>query len=231
MTNQMHAARQQPPWEAMPRPSTVEDVPIAVDPVATLSRHKRGERIRMRPAAGESSGRIIRGAARLCIAPSLGERRIIDFVLPGDFFELATYGQAFALEAACDDTVMAHYRSRSRERLAEADHRMAEEFRELSMATASRFRRQILILGRVGAIAKLGAFLLDMETRLAQHGADRVVLPMSRYDIADYLAMSVETVSRCITALRGRKMITLIGRREFRVVDRAALEAAVSCLN
>jgi CRP-like cAMP-binding protein len=47
---------------------------------------------------------------------------------------------------------------------------------------------------------------------------------MSRYDIADYLGLSVETVSRCLTSLRSRKVITLLKTRELRILDRNAME-------
>jgi CRP-like cAMP-binding protein len=50
------------------------------------------------------------------------------------------------------------------------------------------------------------------------------VLPMSRYDIADYLAISVETVSRALTELKRRGMIRYVGTRRIRLVDREPLE-------
>ena len=51
-----------------------------------------------------------------------------------------------------------------------------------------------------------------------------MALPMSRYDIADYLAVSVETVSRALTDLKQRGVIKLSGTRIVRIVDRSALE-------
>ena len=48
---------------------------------------------------------------------------------------------------------------------------------------------------------------------------------MYRYDIADYLALAVETVSRSLTTLRAAQVITLLGTRQLRIVNRRALEA------
>jgi CRP/FNR family nitrogen fixation transcriptional regulator len=57
------------------------------------------------------------------------------------------------------------------------------------------------------------------------HGReDGVALPVSRYDIADYLAVSVETVSRALTDLKHRGVIKLSGTRTVRIVDRDVLE-------
>lgn len=58
------------------------------------------------------------------------------------------------------------------------------------------------MLGQTSALEKVSAFLLEMSDR-GQHCAGSAVFPpMSRYDIADYLAMAVETVSRTLTELR-----------------------------
>jgi hypothetical protein len=62
-----------------------------------------------------------------------------------------------------------------------------------------------------------------MQERVGSGVADRLALPVSRYDIADYLALSVETVSRSLTGLKDRGVIALHGPREIRIVDRDAL--------
>jgi CRP/FNR family nitrogen fixation transcriptional regulator len=80
-----------------------------------------------------------------------------------------------------------------------------------------------LIIGRVTALEKVGAFLLLLDGR----GSDRrgqVELPISRYDIADYLAVSVETVCRSITDLQQRGVIALAGKRTVKILNRGALE-------
>jgi CRP/FNR family nitrogen fixation transcriptional regulator len=63
-----------------------------------------------------------------------------------------------------------------------------------------------------------------MARRSSDAPSEPVVLPMSRYDIADYLALAVETVSRVLTDLKGRGAITLRGARQVWIVDRTALE-------
>jgi CRP/FNR family nitrogen fixation transcriptional regulator len=87
----------------------------------------------------------------------------------------------------------------------------------------SRLQAQLLILGRITALEKVGSFILEMETRLFQ-GEDSIALPVSRYDIADYLAISVETVSRSLTDLKHRGVIKLSGTRTVKIVDRDVLE-------
>lgn len=191
---------------------------------AAMTSYRRGEPIRMRTGPGECWGRIVHGAARLCVPQNAGHRRIIDFLLPGDMTEPAACGVGSDLEALCDGTVVVVYRNRGGERTASDDPYVPREMRELSLAMASRFRRQILILGHNTAMGKLCAFLLEMQKRSADNQPDTIVLAMSRYDIADYLAISPETVSRSLTVLQARKAIKQIHKRHIKILDRDALE-------
>ncbi|WP_083519312.1 helix-turn-helix domain-containing protein [Bradyrhizobium jicamae] len=69
-------------------------------------------------------------------------------------------------------------------------------------------------------------FLLSLDGRSS--GEDgQVVLPVSRYDIADYLVVSVETVCRSFTKLEKRGAITPAGKRTVKILNRAALEEHV----
>ena len=194
--------------------------------VATFARRERDQPIAKSGSGEECWHQIVRGAARQCASRVDGHRQIIDFVLPGDVFVPSGGSEGFSFEAITDHTVVASFPRRAIEQLAGTAACLGSEFRDLTVAGAHRLQRQILILGRASAMGKVSAFLLDMADRLSVDDCCRVDLPMSRYDIADYLIMSVETVSRSLTELRCRGAIAFLGRREIRIVDRAALEDA-----
>lgn len=78
------------------------------------------------------------------------------------------------------------------ELVAERDPGFARELREVAFQSLTRSQAQRLILGRFTALEKVGSFLLSLDGR-ASDASGQVVLPVSRYDIADYLAVSVET--------------------------------------
>jgi CRP/FNR family transcriptional regulator, nitrogen fixation regulation protein len=63
-----------------------------------------------------------------------------------------------------------------------------------------------------------------MAARLSNGESERVALPVSRYDIADYLGVSVETVSRALSDLKQRGVIKLLGTRTVSIVHRDVLE-------
>jgi CRP/FNR family transcriptional regulator, nitrogen fixation regulation protein len=82
----------------------------------------------------------------------------------------------------------------------------------------------MLLLGRKDSLEKVATFLLEMDKRLA----DAMTLPMSRRDIADYLGLTLETVSRALSRLRRAGAISLAGDtlREITILDRKLLLAA-----
>ena len=83
---------------------------------------------------------------------------------------------------------------------------------------------RVVVLGRPTTLKKVCAFLLEMADRSCNRTSGDIVLPMSRYDIADYLGISVETVSRTLTILKCHGVIALSKRRTVKIIDRAALE-------
>ena len=91
----------------------------------------------------------------------------------------------------------------------------------MAFESISRSQARLLILGRVTAREKVHAFLDEMAHRSFDGRTNAVVLPMSRYDIADYLAISVETVSRALTELKRRGTIRTAGTRRIQMLDRA----------
>lgn len=153
-----------------------------------------------------------------------GRRRIVDFIMPGDYFGLtAAARHAFSIEAVVPDTLVASHAMRHLERIASYDLEINAIIREAAFATISRLQGRILILGQMTAKEKVGSFLLAMTTRLTERTADIIILPMSRYDVADYLAISVETVSRALTRFKQNGTIRIAGARQIEIVDRVGL--------
>jgi CRP/FNR family transcriptional regulator, nitrogen fixation regulation protein len=169
--------------------------------------------------------RIVAGAARKSALSGDGRRHIVDFLLPGDFFGFcATSGHHFCVEATVAGSLVARYPRRSAERLADSDPQVAQHIRQATFESIARLQRLMFILAGSSALEKVGAFLLDMANRTGVEDTRSVCLPMSRSDIADYLAMAVETVSRTLTTLRARRAIAYRDARRVQICDRGVLE-------
>jgi CRP-like cAMP-binding protein len=196
----------------------------ALDDLAVRAPYGRGQEIYAPEDPADHWYRLVSGMSRKCAVMADGRRQIIDFLLPGEFFGLITrHEHRFAVEAVVEGTVVARFPRRRVEVLADSDPRIGRSIREAAFEAISRSQARMIILGRMSAQGKVGAFLLEMAGR-SDAGPDRVFLPMSRYDIGDYLALAAETVSRTLSELRQSGAIRLEGTHKVRIMDRAALE-------
>ncbi|SDR63486.1 transcriptional regulator, Crp/Fnr family [Rhizobiales bacterium GAS113] len=199
-----------------------------LDSFAARMRYHRGQEICRPGHRVDSWYRVTAGAAGKCILQADGRRRIVDLLLPGDFFGFGTEMEhRHLVEAVVENTVIASYPRRRAEMLADTNSEVARAIREMAFAAIARAESQILILGQMSALEKVGTFLLTMVERLSSRARDEVTLPVSRCEMADYLAISAETVSRSLTGLKHRGAIALGGVRKVKILDRETFEDAV----
>jgi CRP-like cAMP-binding protein len=196
-----------------------------VDSLASIKRYGRDQEICGEACPAVYWFRVISGGARQCVTRADGRCQIVELLIPGDFFGFCPRNEYdFSVEAVAEGTRVACYPRQRIEAMAERDPALAREIRMLAFEAISRSQAQLLLIGRLTATEKVGSFLLAMSDRLSVGAADAVALPISRYDIADYLAVSVETVSRSLTELRRRGLIAFTSTRRVRIIDRNSLE-------
>ena len=194
-----------------------------LDDLAVVTRYRAGEVIYHQNEIADHWYKVLSGAARKTTLMMDGRRHIVMFLLPGDLFGFGENDQhRYSVEAISEGTLIAKYPRRRVEALADADVAVGRTLREAAFTMIAGLQHRMVLLGRNSALERVGAFLLETAERLA--GAERaVLLPMSRYDIADYLALSVETVSRAVTLLRARGLIALNGSRHIEILNRSEL--------
>jgi CRP/FNR family nitrogen fixation transcriptional regulator len=166
---------------------------------------------------------VIAGAVRRSTIRTDGRRQILDLMLVQDFFFVGSSQREETIEAVTEETVLAGYSGVRLENLGERDRQVARELREITFQSLERTRQQLVVLGGVTTADKVSAFLLLLEKRYGDQRGD-IRLPITRYDLAEYLAVSVETVCRAFSDLQQRRIIALTGIRTVRIVDRDALE-------
>ncbi len=195
------------------------------DSLAVPMTCRRGQEICGESRPAEHWYCVISGAARRHVLRADGRRQIVGLLLPSDFFGFTAGDEYdYTVEAVVEGTVVASYPRRRAETLADSEPQIARELRQVTFEALARLQTQLLTLGRITAIEKVSSFILEMARRSANGSGDSVALPISRYDIADYLAVSVETVSRSLTDLKQRGIIKFCGTRMVKIVDRDALE-------
>jgi CRP/FNR family nitrogen fixation transcriptional regulator len=163
---------------------------------------------------------VISGAVRTYRMLDDGRRQIGAFYLPGDVFGVeAGDAHLSSAEAICDAQVLVIKRSAVMAR-AEHEKDLAKQLWTLTVRELQRVQEHSLVLIK-SAEERVAGFLLEMAGRKFSAGA--IELPMSRQDIADYLGLTIETVSRTFTQLAQSGTIVLESSRRVVFRNRAAL--------
>jgi CRP/FNR family nitrogen fixation transcriptional regulator len=165
--------------------------------------------------------KVISGAVRTYRVLIDGRRQIGAFYLPGDTFGVETGGEhAFSAEAVIDAKVLVIKRS-AVVSLAAWDNAIAGELLALMGRELERAQNHVLLLIKT-APERMASFLLEMAARIPS--GDKMELPMPRQDIADYLGLTIETVSRMLTHLENVSAIALPTPRRIVLRNQAVLK-------
>jgi CRP/FNR family transcriptional regulator, nitrogen fixation regulation protein len=190
----------------MPRPAPVTGSFGAMELMGSQMRFGPNEEIFGEGELAEYVYLVTKGAVRTYKILCDGRRQIGGFYLPGDIFGLQIGKEhQFSAEAINDATVLVVRRSAVIS-LAERDCDAARELWSLTGRELNRVQEHLLLLVK-NAQQRVACFLLEMSARLA--ATDAIELPMSRQDIADYLGLTIETVSRTLTQLVSDQAIRL----------------------
>jgi len=171
----------------------------------------RNEEIYGESEAADYLYKIVSGTVRTYKVLSDGRRQIGAFYMVGDMFGLESGAEhAFSAEAITNAKVLVIKRS-AVTALAARDPSAAQQLFLMMAGELARVQDHITLLIKT-AQERVASFLLEMTDRAQVR--DEVELPMSRQDIADYLGLTIETVSRTLTQLENSAAIALpISRR------------------
>ncbi|RMD49497.1 MAG: transcriptional regulator [Alphaproteobacteria bacterium] len=177
-------------------------------------------------------GSVVTGVATISHTLEDGRRQMVGLLLPGDFVGRPGRERAQFDVTAATDLVLCRFRRRPFEQLLERTPHLSERLLEMTLDELDSAREWMLVLGRKSAREKIASLLAVLARRYAllhrqnlEGGAVEFELPLTREAIADYLGLTLETVSRQISALKREGVIELPGTRRVRVPDYARLLA------
>src|SRR6516162_462338 len=167
--------------------------------------------------------KVLSGTVRTYKILSDGRRQVGGFYLPGDIFGLEFADEhTLSAEAVSDTKVLVVKRS-ALSALAGRDPSVAQQLFALTGRELHRVQDRTLLLIK-NARERVASFLLEMADRASENNT--IELPMSRQDIADYLGLTIETVSRTLTSLETASAIEVsASSRRIVLRNRAALAA------
>ncbi len=168
----------------------------------------------------------------VCLYKTLsdGRRQIVDFAYPGDLIGLGVPGDHVFSAQAIGLTRLRSLPAGLLHDLAKHDPQVGMQLYRALADQLLAARDLLLTVGQRNATERLAALLLALSRRNERNGVDpaRIALPMTRADIADFLSLTIETVSRTFTKLRMCGMIDLVQSSLVVICDPAALERLAS---
>jgi CRP-like cAMP-binding protein len=193
----------------------------AFEQVGRLVRFERNAEIQAEGDPAYSFYQVVSGAVRTYKLLEDGRRQISAFHLPGDVIELEVgCVHRFSAEATATSVIRVAKRS-AIVAMAERNPKLATEIWRRTADDLQCAQEHMLLLGRKDAGERVASFLLEMADRSSSEST--VDLPMSRQDIADYLGITIETVSRSLTHLETVSAINRSSKRQIRLCNRSAL--------
>lgn len=165
------------------------------------------------------------GMLRLSSALPDGRRQITGFLLPGDYFGLADDEIHNQTAEAVTSSSLCSFSVSEMEALTQRFPKLKDRLYQMARTALRQAQDNQLVLGRLTPLEKLAFFLIALSQRVAAHrqSATPLRLPMPRTDIADYLGLTVETVSRSFSELKKRGLIRLESPHIAHIVRREAL--------
>jgi CRP/FNR family transcriptional regulator, nitrogen fixation regulation protein len=192
----------------------------AIELMGALMPFARNSEIYGEKEPAEYLYKVVSGTVRTYKVLVDGRRQIGAFYLPGDIFGLETGDEySFSAEAITDCKIIVIKRSAVMA-LAARDSDIARQMWALTARELHRMQNHIMVLVK-SAQERVAGFLLEMSDRASGGGA--IELPMSRQDIADYLGLTIETVSRTLTQLEKSATIEVPTSRRIVLRNRSAL--------
>jgi CRP/FNR family transcriptional regulator, nitrogen fixation regulation protein len=202
-------------------PVASRTLPNSIERLGTPTSFARNAEIYRENAPADRLYKVVSGTVRTCRLLVDGRRQIGAFYLPGETFGLESGSEhAFSAEAVIETAILIINRNVAVSR-AGWDSEVACELWDIMAGELARAQRHVSLLVQT-AQERMAGFLLEMAERIQTN--DEVELPMSRQDIADYLGVTIETVSRTLTQLANASAIALPTSKRVVLRKRTVLE-------
>ncbi|MCY4335442.1 MAG: Crp/Fnr family transcriptional regulator [Litoreibacter sp.] len=171
---------------------------------------------------------VVAGIASLSRTLEDGRIQMVGLLLPSDFIGRPGRETVEFDVTAVSDVTLCRFERKPFENLVEDVPHISQRVMEMALDELNAAREWMVLLGRKTAREKIATFL-DMVIRrdtTPLHGAGSHSLPLTREEIANFLGLTLETVSRQLSAMKKEKILTFSDRRNFTILDLDALQEA-----
>src|SRR5579863_3697392 len=199
-----------------------QDVKEPLQAAGTILHIDEGREIFAEGGNTDTFYKVVSGVVRVCKFLSDGRRQIEAFHVAGEIFGFELGEERLLSAEAVSDCALVSFRRHNVEQIAQRNETVSHQLLQLAMRSLAQAQDHSLLLGRRGAAEKVAGFILGWAKRCQ---AEKLVhLAMSRQDMADYLGLTIETVSRSLSQFERDRVIALPSTRQLKVLNADALE-------
>ena len=205
---------------------------VALNNLSQRRRVSAGETVMWAGDENLHCANIVSGVLKMVASTADGREQIVGLLQAADFVGEPYAEQIDFTTTALTDAVLCVFPRRSFERLLEDHARLEHLLLQRTLKALNDARNRMLTLARRSAGEKVAGLLLDMADRAGSGGCRAgpmapltFDLPLTRGQMADVLGLTIETVSRQLTKLKGAGVIAVPGGRAIIIANRDALEA------
>lgn len=205
-----------------------DDEIAELEKIKSYRSFKAGEPILWRGDDLTSVSSVVAGVATLTKSMEDGRTQVVGLLLPSDFIgRPGREAIEFDVTAVTDVTLCSFERGPFEKLLFEVPH-ISQRLMEMALDELDAARDWMLLLGRKTAREKIASFLQMLVRRSKVGGTDipQITLPLTRDEMANFLGLTLETVSRQLSSLKKDGIIQFVDRRNFEVLDAMALQDA-----
>ena len=168
---------------------------------------------------------ITKGNIKIYKLLSDGRIQIIGFLYPGDFFGSYKKGKYNYSSEAIGNVRLCVFRQEVLDEYLEKNMNLSKELLHITSHELTLAQDRMGVLGKMNANERVAKFILNISDQRARIGwqDNPISLPMTRQDIADYLGLTLETVSREITRFKTSNLIKAMTSKQIFISDREKL--------
>ena len=187
--------------------------------------YKNKENIFLQQETSTNLYNITQGNVKIYHLLSDGRIQIIGFLYPGDFFGSYRLGKYNYSAEAIGDIKLCVFKQEILDKYLEKNTNIVKELLHMISYELTLAQDRIGVLGKMNANERMAKFILNISNQRARIGwqDNPISLPMTRQDIADYLGLTLETVSREITKLKTSNIIKVISSKQLFINNKNGL--------
>ncbi len=203
-----------------------EDELIILEGMKSYKTIEQGEPIIWRGDELQHISSVVSGIASLSRTLEDGRTQVVGLLLPSDFIGSPGRETVDFDVTAVTDVTLCRFERKSFEKLVQDVPHIAQRVMEMALDELNAAREWMVLLGRKTAREKIATFIEMVIRRdnVPVHADEPHILPLTREEIANFLGLTLETVSRQLSSMKKDGILTFADRRKFTVLDLAALQ-------